>query len=673
MSRAVTEPPTAARLVTPVQYLRQLSFDLRGRPPTAGETDRVAAAAQVPGDLIDQMLKSPDFLSQVDAWHSELLWPNVFRYRPQANGVAAFTSTILPDGAMPPVENLSPYALGTYWIGSGAAISPDPRLMTDTEARNVFVVAVEDESYQGALRGAAHAYPTGLCDIRADAEYPDPSVVGTPKNQYVVPARRSGNGKAFTGKYYSEDPATFGAVLPFHDYTHCENYCRRVDCSWSKYETRFNQGPTAGCFRDMDTPGDDPAGRHELDLPGMRCPDGYVREVNSCDFWNGAHFINNGAYFYQGLDVRETLHALRRLGGGTSVYGAQREGWRWMEHYWSQGQKVKTCALDAQERETGLYRKTLAGKPIACAGVVANTRWYTIDPSCGCGPKGAYCQPVVAGYRPSGESRSEVRLRSAIEREPLRIVRSIVDRDEDYLTILTTKRSFVNGPLAFAWRYQATALRGEGFLTVSPPAATEPAWDKVPYESESWVEYQRPARHAGVLTTLGFLLRFPTYRSRVAQYRRAFLCSPEFDFAPQPDPADTNPDIARRSGCASCHQRLENDGLWFGRYPDRTPLYLDPADTPVGDKYFEDTFKYQDKANLSRLDRGPEDMVRMDLAASDAIETCTVRTAWARLVRREIGDLELKQLTGTFSQSGRKYRELVRAIVTNDAYRSETP
>ena len=147
--------------------------------------------------------------------------------------------------------------------------------------------------------------------------------------------------------------------------------------------------------------------------------------------------------------------------------------------------------------------------------------------------------------------------------------------------ILTTRRSFVNGPLAFSWRYQSNSLTGEGTLRITAPAPSDPTWEKVPYESDEWVEVERPERHAGILTTLEFLVRFPTRRARIAQYRRKFLCSTEFDFAPAPDPEDHNPDIAVRSGCSSCHQRLETAGMWFGRYPDRSGLYLDPQAFPI--------------------------------------------------------------------------------------------
>jgi hypothetical protein len=327
-----------------------------------------------------------------------------------------------------------------------------------------------------------------------------------------------------------------------------------------------------------------------------------------------------------------------------------------------------------------------------------------------------------------GESRAEFRLRSAMEQEPLRILQSVIERDEDYLSILTTRRSFVNGPLAFAWRYQSNVLKGEGALRITAPAPSDPTWEKVPYESDEWVEVERPERHAGILTTMEFLVRFPTHRARIAQYRRKFLCSTEFDYAPMPDPEDMNPDMAVRSGCSSCHYRLEADGMWFGRYPDRSGLYLDPQAFPilhpacqycaggggnpsnctlgnqnpavpggvVTDPTLSDMCQtyyatwgwdpipaaqkpyagrlwptlYRDPAQFARIDEGPAGMVKADLAAGDGLQACAVRSAWWRLVRRDLSDGELRDFTSGFEQSGHKYRELVRRIVTSEPYRT---
>ena len=58
-----------------------------------------------------------------------------------------------------------------------------------------------------------------------EAEYPDPSVVGSAANRYTVPAERSGKGQSYQATYYSEDPKHYGMVMPIRDWEHCQNYC----------------------------------------------------------------------------------------------------------------------------------------------------------------------------------------------------------------------------------------------------------------------------------------------------------------------------------------------------------------------------------------------------------------------------------------------------------------
>ena len=507
----------AALPLEPTELLRRISFDVRGRPPSDEEYARVEADGDVTDALIDEMLASDEFLDQVESWHAEVLWPNISRYRLTATPLAAVR-----------MENQNSWEdIGTVQNNRGSDIGADPTLVDDAEQRQIFVLGFENEATGITLRGGRHARPGHYCDMTPEAEYPDPSVVGTAANRYTVPADVSGDGSAYQATYYSEDPDHLGLVMPIQDWRHCQNYC---------FETACGDEATAGdhldtdgdgnhdCYRDLDTPGDDPDGRHKFDVPGMRCADGYQRVINSCDW---------AVEFGDGPRGRKPA----RNGVRMSVYNSMRDGWRWQTHYWSRGVPIRTCAVEAQQREFGLIRTDLDGAPVRCADVRHNQGFSNDDPSCGCGPEGVYCQPSQNEYRTEDETRTEFRLRAAIEREPLRIIRSVVERDEDYLSILTTPRSFVNGPLALAWSQQWRTLSGEGGIQATAPSAeSDPIWDTVDYEDEEWTEYDRDTRHSGILTTLEFLLRFPTARSRIAQYRRVFACSGEFDYAPQPRP-----------------------------------------------------------------------------------------------------------------------------------------
>lgn len=62
---------------TALQYLRKLSLDLRGYLPSPEEAEEVIQAGQVPQGLLDKMLRSPEALQQLDAYHRDLLWVNL--------------------------------------------------------------------------------------------------------------------------------------------------------------------------------------------------------------------------------------------------------------------------------------------------------------------------------------------------------------------------------------------------------------------------------------------------------------------------------------------------------------------------------------------------------------------------------------------------------------------
>ena len=96
---AVATRPAALEsvAVSPTQHLRQLSLDLRGRPPSDEEYDAVDAAGEVPAAMIEAMLRSPEFLGQVRDWHAQALWPNIERYRLQAITIVAPSPEPSPD------------------------------------------------------------------------------------------------------------------------------------------------------------------------------------------------------------------------------------------------------------------------------------------------------------------------------------------------------------------------------------------------------------------------------------------------------------------------------------------------------------------------------------------------------------------------------------------------
>ncbi len=72
------------------------------------------------------------------------------------------------------------------------------------------------------------------------------------------------------------------------------------------------------------------------------------------------------------------------------------------------------------------------------------------------------------------------------------------------------------------------------------------------------------------------------------------------------------------------------------------------------------------------MERGPGALVQQALSTGE-MQSCTVRTAWRRLVGRPMNEPEtqrvLPELVRQFEASHHNYRALVRAIVTAPAYR----
>lgn len=777
----------------PTELLRRISFDVRGGPPSDEEYARVQEAGDVPEALIDEMLASDAFLDQVESWHAEVLWPNISRYRMTATALAAVRPSRVNldpyDDQGPSLNDRGQYIKPDWeFIGQAVTgdnvngdIGADPALVEGTdeytaeELRERYMLSLESSTLGSVLRGGDYHWQQTYCDMSfseansdpesgegvgyPSAQYPaySDAILDTATNRYTVPAELSGSGRAYEATYYSEDTEHRGLVRPLQDWRHCQNYCYRTtgpecaDREAALADTSLTDREGHHCFRDQDEEGDPTTAmevspmtsadglRHAFDVPGMRCPENdptgseWERVINTCDFANRGPRPKRA--------VRDLIAAPdpvtgRHLAIGTNdaipgtTYNRMYDGWVWAEHYWSRGVKVRTCAYEAQQREVGLIQEE-DGSYTDCAELRSGAqRGFLVgDPSCGCGPLSQYCAPSQRAYSTSDETRVENRLRTAIEQEPLQIIRDIVDRDEDYLTMLTTRRSFVNGPLALAWRIQWQALTGEGGFRVTPPSESNAVWDGVEYQSEEWVPYERDERHSGILTTLEFLLRFPTARSRVSQFRRVFACSNEFDYAPAPDPADTNPDIGERTGCASCHSRLEEDGMWFARYPDRSGIYLTESEWPIvheacrecalGDERREPDDRrsqlhlcnednggsaelyelcneryaswgsfgvreepyaghlwptiYRDPALYGRIEEGPRGMVESELAEGNALQMCAAESAWERLVRRPATQSEIARLSAQFEDAGRGYRALVRAVVTSEAYRSTGP
>ncbi|MET0387062.1 MAG: DUF1585 domain-containing protein [Polyangiales bacterium] len=369
----------------------------------------------------------------------------------------------------------------------------------------------------------------------------------------------------------------------------------------------------------------------------------------------------------------------------------QREGWVMADApFWdaANGGQVATCAIEAQSRS---HNPTTLG---SCEG--AN---FLADRSCGCGEHFRRCEPGDATV-------FEARV-AAINEEPLLIADSVLRRDEDYAQILTTRRSFINGVLSVLYRESQAPQT----LAITPPLERA-ALPELPYTAppDEWVEYTRGDNASGVLTTPAFLYRFPTQRSRVAQFYEAFLCKsfvPPAD-AVSPDPADAcnrENNLAKRCGCNYCHATIEPTGAHWGRFSERSAQYLDPVRFPKLDAKCRDcalagntgcdgecsnyvmqaydgdgasslgmlkSYLYRTAADEANVAGGPQLLAARMLETGD-IERCVVARIWTELLGRPMSsaeeDLYQAGLVDDFLNDGRNLKHLIRDVVTTDAYR----
>jgi hypothetical protein len=349
---------------------------------------------------------------------------------------------------------------------------------------------------------------------------------------------------------------------------------------------------------------------------------------------------------------------------------------------------VTSCAIEAQAR---------AVNPVTME--TCETQRFMTDRSCGCG----------AGFRrcEAGNGSAHTARVNAINEEPLLITDSVLRRDEDYFNILTTRRSFVNGPLSTLFRENQAI----GVIAVTAPADPQVIPARAFTEDpNAWTEYIRDANNSGVLTTPLFLYRFPTVRSRVNEFYEAFLCkhfSPPADatLPPPEDSCNRENNLAKRCGCNYCHATIEPAGAHWGRYGERNAQFLDPLKFPRYDARCRDcalagnvscdgdcanyvmqaydgdgandlgllrTYLYRTPEEEPNITAGPRLLVERMLQTGD-LERCAVKNIWTSFLGRPMTELEqdmyLETLSRDFASGGHNLKRLIQDVVTTDAYR----
>lgn len=348
--------------------------------------------------------------------------------------------------------------------------------------------------------------------------------------------------------------------------------------------------------------------------------------------------------------------------------------------------QVAMCAIEAQANVVNPWTME------ACDSRFASDR------TCGCGVASRRCE--------ANTGLMHTQRVAAVNEEPLQVIDSVIRRDESYFNVLTTRRSFVNGPLSQLYR----EAQSPTVWVATSPTRRDLVPDVPLDQTDTWVEYTRDEYASGVLTTAAWLYRFPTQRARVSQFWDVFLCK---HFAPPagavvPPPEDScnrDNNLATRCGCSYCHATIEPVGAHWGRFGERNAQYLDPnlfpkvsakcrdcalagntsCDNECGNYVMQAfdgegasslgllrTYLYRTNDEEPNIVGGPKLLVERMLQTGD-LERCAVRNAWNHLLGRpmttEEEKLYLPALVDAFAMSNHNLKHLMVQIVSTDAYR----
>ncbi|QSQ20255.1 DUF1585 domain-containing protein [Pyxidicoccus parkwayensis] len=631
------------------RHLRQLSLDLLGRPPTWEEYQAAQKKGSVDVEDIRAMMNKDEFYARIRNYHRALLRANLSA-SVNDNGNSRLSGSGAADSILGFANNSSAGLRGGFGAGCDSTI--------------------EQDSCLTATNPDAHAAP-----LREK--------VTTCRDTQGVPMPVSFDYDTSFYKCTALATATSNAV------TTCADLA--ANATWKKY-TYFcdRRGAANDSFLCLPDPGKSTTAALTVEVT-----DAQGRII---------------AFEHPNIPSKPALTDLKRctldleLSGNVKGNYAPRRGCIQREGYvmstkppfWATGTtpaSVKVCAIEAQDR---------AYNPWTMAS--CETARFASDRSCGCGDRMRRCE-VNAITAQSVRAVHDMRV-AAFNEEPLRIVESVVKRDEPYFNILTTRRSFVNGTLSEYYRQN----QGVGVFSVTAPASAQ-AIPTVPYdENGAWAEYTRDAQHSGVLTTPAFLYRFPTQRARVNEFYEAFLCktfAPPADASlpPPEDSCNRQNNLAVRCGCNYCHATIEPTGAHWGRYAERSSQFLNADQFPRFDPKCRDcalngdtncggecsqyvmqaydgdganslgmlkTYLYRTADEEQNIEAGPQLLVQRMMQTGD-LERCTVKRIWNEFLGRPMTAEEqrmyLNSLSQDFAKSGHKLKSLIEHVVTTDAYR----
>lgn len=286
-------------------------------------------------------------------------------------------------------------------------------------------------------------------------------------------------------------------------------------------------------------------------------------------------------------------------------------------------------------------------------------------------------------------------------REAVQFFDDLFESDRDFRDVLTSKRSFVNGPLAQFYRtIQRAGCCGPeanfGMIEETSPLfdPSNVPDDLMPHDVGTWrLVPERSPRAAGILTMPMFLHKYATPRARAAAIYSAFLCK-SFVAENVALTPSTEENLMKRPGCQTCHATLEPLAAYFARVEPSSTVFLPAAVfpavngsckknkngklsgtcNPLYDVAFSDASAATLKSaygSIVHADAAPAG-AGQDISGAPEFSECAVsRVASSFLGRPTTSDDAslLASLDKTFKASGYRMRALVRAIMTSDAYR----
>jgi len=351
-----------------------------------------------------------------------------------------------------------------------------------------------------------------------------------------------------------------------------------------------------------------------------------------------------------------------------------------------------------------------AGSSVSCSLAVA----FESSHECGCGPGLERCLPsgpngfVSPWHAPLGKDATFFAaarpailwLRAWWSEEATKFIEQTFAGDQDVRLLLTSPATRVNGPLAQFYRFFAnTTCCGAGTelgytrpVPLFDPAAVPTTL--APFEVSTWATVENRGEHAaGILTMPIFLLKYGSQRQRAHAIYKAFMCREFVAETVKLEPS-TEPDLTKRTGCATCHRRLEPMAAYFARVVESGWTYLPPTTFPLSSPrctardraqmspacatFYDPDFTDERSTMLrgaygapAHADAGPRGFAA-EVSSSPDFAPCVVRNVAQSFLGRPLTSDDERwrqELSRAFVTGGYRIRALVQAIVTSRQYR----